>query len=336
MWPCRRRSGWRARRRTRTWPWTSRKLRSELGADAGAQVKLRVGAALVKAYRTAGKMVEATRLKAELDGLEAAAHQEYEKTALGFEPEKFKGRKKGNRIVLVELFTGAQCPPCVAADLAFDGLAHTFSPREVVLLQYHLHIPGPDALTTPDSKAREDFYRDDVGGTPSILFNGKAAAGGGGGKRAAEGKYKQYLGVIEPLLKEVTPVRLSASATRQGDKIKIEASVGGLKKVGEKVKLRLVLVEDWVRYLGGNGLPYHSRVVRALPGGANGLALTKETKHALTYDLANLRKELTKFLDKVNLEDPTSYRHLILVAFVQDDATHEVLQAIEVPVGQSK
>ena len=59
-------------------------------------------------------------------------------------------------------------------------------------------------------------------------------------------------------------------------------------------EMRLVLVEEWVRYLGSNGLPYHHRVVRALPGGPNGFSLTKETKQAVTFDLANLRKELAK------------------------------------------
>ena len=35
----------------------------------------------------------------------------------------FPGRKgKSDRVALVELFTGAQCPPCVTADVAFDAL----------------------------------------------------------------------------------------------------------------------------------------------------------------------------------------------------------------------
>ena len=41
----------------------------------------------------------------------------------------FAGRKgKSDRAVLVELFTGAQCPPCVAADMAFDALPQTYKP----------------------------------------------------------------------------------------------------------------------------------------------------------------------------------------------------------------
>jgi hypothetical protein len=309
-----------------------RQINKDLTAGkAGAQARLRGLSALAKALKAAGKADEVAKVQQELEGLETVAHAEYEKTALGFEPAKFAGRKKGNRVVLVELFTGAQCPPCVAADLAFDGLERTFSHKEVVLLQYHLHIPGPDALTTPDSEARMDYYKGR--GTPAIFFNGQSKAAGGGPKQLAEFKYNDYRKVIEPLLEEETALKLTASAVRNGDKIQIDAAVDGLAKPGDKVKLRLVLVEEWVRYLGGNGLPYHSRVVRALPGGAAGLALNKETaKHSATVELPALRKDLAKFLADDRLEDPTVYRKLSVVAFVQDDATREVLHAIEVPV----
>src|SRR6185369_16422371 len=46
---------------------------------------------------------------------------------------------KNNRTVVVELFTGAECGPCIAADLAFDALAKTFQPSEAILLEYHEH-----------------------------------------------------------------------------------------------------------------------------------------------------------------------------------------------------
>jgi len=54
--------------------------------------------------------------------LEARDYADYAKT-LPFKPEAFAGRKgKSDRGVLVEVFTGAECPPCAAVDLAFDGL----------------------------------------------------------------------------------------------------------------------------------------------------------------------------------------------------------------------
>ena len=75
-------------------------------------------------------------------------------------PTPFAGRKgKSDRVVLVELFTGAQCPPCVAADKAFDALEKTYKPGEVLLLEYHEHIPGPDPLTSPVNERRLLYYK---------------------------------------------------------------------------------------------------------------------------------------------------------------------------------
>ena len=55
-------------------------------------------------------------------------------------------------------------------------------------LQYHLHIPAPDPMTTPISEARKQYYK--VDGTPSIFFDGKSAAGGGGPSSAAIKKFQ--------------------------------------------------------------------------------------------------------------------------------------------------
>src|SRR5262249_35230266 len=103
-----------------------------------------------------------------------------------------------------------------------------------------------------------------------------------------------------------------------------------------RVRLRLALVEPWVRYPGGNGLSYHAHVVRALPGGPNGFALTKDTaRETAKVDLTELRQATSKYLDTIDQLDgqrPFSYRNLRMVAFVQDDTTQEVLHAIEVTV----
>src|SRR5262249_58597001 len=123
-------------------------------------------------------------------------------------------------------------------------------------------------------------------------------AGGGGSREAAGEKYKEYLGVLKPLLDEKAKATIKAEAVRKGDKIAITANVSDLEKPGAKVKLRLALVQEWARYPGGNGLSYHSRVVRAMPGGAAGFALTKASgQHKATVNLDELRKGLKKYLD---------------------------------------
>ncbi|NTU51345.1 MAG: hypothetical protein HGA94_02780 [Candidatus Aminicenantes bacterium] len=59
------------------------------------------------------------------DGFEAALAGQLK--ALPFHPQPLTPPAdwKG-KVVLAELFTGSECPPCVAADLGFDGLVETF------------------------------------------------------------------------------------------------------------------------------------------------------------------------------------------------------------------
>ena len=258
-----------------------------------------------------------------------------------YEPEPYRGRKnKSDRVVLVELFTGAQCPPCVAADLAFDGLVKTYKPDEVVLLQYHLHVPDPDPLTNPDAEARQEYYGKALEGTPTAFFNGAPKAEGGGAIDAAKDKYFDYRDVINPLLEKPARAQLRASATRQGDKIDIQAEVSELDKPGEKVRLRFALVEEQVHYVGGNQIRYHHDVVRALPGGTDGFALKeKSSKQTASVDLAELRKNLSAYLDEFgkkrpfpNARRPLELKKLRVVAFIQDDESKEVLQAAQVDV----
>jgi hypothetical protein len=305
-----------------------------LSASAGAEKQLRLLAVLATSLRKQGKKDELAKLQARMDDLEILGHQENEKLGLGFTPAKFKGRN-GNRVVLVELFTGAACPPCVGADLAFEGLGKTYKTSEVILLQYHLHIPRPDALTQLDSIGRAGYYDDKVGGTPTIFFNGKPEVAGGGGRGAAEELYQEYCKVIDPLLAGNSTVKLTAQATRVGDKVGLEATVQG-HKPGKALRLRFALVEPWVRYAGPNGIIYHSHVVRAMPGGYKGIAVTKPVQQEkLNLDLEEVRQAASKHLDKfADLEGqrPFSFRELQLVVFLQDDATQEVLHAIAVRV----
>jgi hypothetical protein len=283
-------------------------------------------------------------LESRLEKLEEPAYAEYSKDALGYKPAKFAGRKaKSERVVLVELFTGTMCPPCVAADLAFEGLEQTFSAKDVVLLQYHLHVPGPDPLTNNDAEKRGEYYGRTLRGTPMVYFNGKPDKNveGGGGREDAEDKYKEYRTAVETLLEKPGAISLQSGATRQGDKIQITATVKDLDKPGETMRLRFALVEDWVRYKARNGTQYHHRVVRALPGGPAGAALTKKDfEHAVTVDLNEVRAGLTKYLDEFvknegpfpDAQRPMRLRDLHVVAFVQNDDTYEVLQAVDVPV----
>lgn len=324
---------------------TARKVTKQLDTKLPLDTQAQIATLAAKLLREGGEAKEADAVDSRIDGLEATAYADYAKaSAAAIKTEKFAGRKnKSKRAVLVELFTGAMCPPCVAADMAFDGLERTYGPGEVVLLQYHMHVPAPEPMSNADSDARFDLYADaypkKVTGTPAIVFNGKLEAPGGGSREEAPDKYKEYTAVVNKMLETPHAIQLTASAVRTGEKISVSAKVAGLDKPGEKVRLRLALVEDWVRFKGGNGLQYHHRVVRALPGGAKGISVkAKDFEHKAAVDLDELRAALNKYLNDDYPEGarPMRLRNLSVVAFVQDDATNEVLQAVNVPVVNTK
>ncbi len=191
-------------------------------------IRKRVLEGLSNALTKAGKADEAKEVETRI-----------KKIDLTIKPMPFAGRKgKSDRVVLVELFTGAECPPCVAADLAFDALGKTFKPGEVVRLQYHLHVPGPDPLTNPDSEARADYYSRFVRGTPTVLADGKPLAPGGGGTSAGWDKYDEYVEELTPMLEGIAKVKLQATATRQGAKVHIDVTASDVRADSDDLRLR--------------------------------------------------------------------------------------------------
>jgi hypothetical protein len=287
----------------------------------------------------AGKAADAKPFEAKLEKLNAKLDTEYLATVPPFKPTPFAGRKTegANRVAVFELFTGAQCPPCVAADVAFDALLKAYKPTDVVCIQYHVHIPGPDPLTNADTQARAQYYA--VNSAPTSLFNGERGGGTGGGMAASESKFKQYVGVIDPLLEQKTAAKVSGSAVRVGDKINIGVTVDGAE--GDDLRLRLLVVEDTVRYVGGNRIRFHHNVVRAMPGGAEGFAIKKESvKHVATADVAAIKSSLTKYLNDYaanrpfpNANRPMDMKNLKVIALLQNDKTKEIVQAAQFDIG---
>jgi hypothetical protein len=144
-----------------------------------------------------------------------------------------------------------------------------------------------------------------------------------------------------PLLETPAKAKLQATAKRKGDKIQIDVTASDVKAGGDDLRLRVAVVEERVAYTGRNKLAEHHHVVRAFAGGANGekLAADKPFTKSLTVDLDDVKKGLLDYLDKAgktmpfpNKDRPLDLKNLRVVAFLQNDATREVLQAVQVEV----
>jgi hypothetical protein len=107
------------------------------------------------------------------EGLDEYLDGVYEKSLLSFidSPVVDTPEDAGKPVVLCELFTGSRCAPCVAADVALEGIEKTYPKSQVVTLRYHVHVPGHDPLTNEDCEARfYNYYK--AAGTPSLFVDG--------------------------------------------------------------------------------------------------------------------------------------------------------------------
>ncbi|MFC1530499.1 hypothetical protein ACFL6R_07295, partial [Gemmatimonadota bacterium] len=168
------------------------------------------------------------------------------------------------KVVLAELFTGSECPPCLGADLGFDRLLEHFPNSALAVLQYHEHVPLPDPMANPHTRTRIDYYG--ARGTPSVYIDGRGLPLGGGSADAADRLYEAYrnggrrialLDTIERQLIEAPQLEIELNARRSGSSLSVTAGVRALENLEERAGLRLhiALVERQLDYRGHNGLP---------------------------------------------------------------------------------
>ncbi len=261
---------------------------------------------------------DATQLDAMLD----ARYAQMFPSPLKAEPYRPDDKRTG-RVVLAELFTGASCPPCVAADLAFDTAAERYSRGEVAIIAWHQHIPDPDPLANDGTIARGDFYS--LRGTPMWAIDGETAYGGGN-RDNADQLWRRFEAALEKRLDTPSEAHLSLRINRNGDTIQVDAAPTGVQGDSKDVKLYTVLVEDHVRYVGENGVRYHGMVARAV----------SETSRTV-FDLATVAAENRKQLDDYEKQKGDFSFHdkpvkmdsarLGIVGFLQDTRTKKVLQS---------
>jgi tetratricopeptide (TPR) repeat protein len=276
-----------------------------------------------------------------LDGLDALLDTKYKKDfPLPVTVEHYTpGPSRTSRTVLAEVFTGSGCPPCVAADLAFDAYLERYPRKDVAVLMYHQHIPLPDPMTNPATQARAKFYG--VTGVPSYAIDGDRTTGGGS-REMTKGFYDRVRPTIEKRLNTAADADVKLDATLSAGAVKVSAKVDGVKSEAKKLRLQIALAEETLRYSGENGIRFHPMVVRAMAGEmAGGFAVEagKGTSAEWSFDLAAITKELKAHLDEFEekrKEDKFAFsekkheiaaNNLVVVAFVQDEDSKQILQS---------
>lgn len=234
----------------------------------------------------------------------------------------------GTANVLLELFTGSNCPPCVAADVATAGLERVFDRKDVTVLRYHEHI-GHDQLCNADSESRfHEYYKGRA--TPTLLLNGGSVGSVGGPLPAAPFYFEQLKQIVSHALedkKNATTLKIDLSAEATDGVLHLKASVTGLPEDSKGLRLRMVLAEEEIPFVASNGIRLHEMIVRSMPGTPEGIAV-KEGK--LEYEeelpLDKFRSQLVNYLASYEeshsitfTQKPLALEKLAFVAFVQYD-----------------
>jgi hypothetical protein len=260
----------------------------------------------------------------------------------------------GNQTVLVELFTGMQCPPCVAADLSLSAIGKTFPTSKVIVIRHHQHVPLPDGLVNQDSEERGTYY--ETGATPTVAVNGLVIDPRfyAGQIQAAANAYLVFRRVIDPLVVEKTDVQLEVSANVTDGLLNASVVATGIPEdVLPSCRLRMAIVENDVRTAilnHPNGVRDHEFLVREMLGGAKGIPPKKgELKYSITMKLEEIQEHAVEYIKqyetgrRIKFPDamkPPIKGELSLVAWVQNDKVDEkveikgkmVLQSALVPI----
>lgn len=289
-----------------------------------------------------------------VDGLSEALDEAYQKGTANLVPPRVDKPNTSDKIrpVLVELFTGTTCPPCVAADLATTALQERYPAPEVIVLRHHLHIPGPDPLTISAGDERFKMYvqndplfqqHPEIIGTPSLFANGEVVTRvAGAGVDAVPESYTQLVESIQPVLGRETELKISLEAVKSGDNIQVKSHVEG-PELKQDYRLYLLLVENEIHLAAPNGIRIHDGVVRYYINGDTGTAPADKklefTGEVVLPEVAgSIRKYQSKMEEKFGriFAVPAALEKLQIVAFVQDASTREILQAAVVTPESSK
>ncbi len=250
------------------------RLEAKRGDNASAldhYMTAALGGSLKPADETAMTSLWAKAHNGNAAGLEEALDKAYrDKFPNPVTPEKYTPTPaRTNKLVLLEMFTGSGCPPCVAADLALDAAMVRYG-NDVISLVYHENIPAPDPMVAAYGNDRRLYYS--VSGVPTFEIDGSMVANaagsnpGGGGRPNTPSVYNNYKASIDKALEMPARAALTVSAVGEGDQISVTVNVTSLPADAKDLRLHIALAEKELKFTGENGIRFHPMAVRATVG----------------------------------------------------------------------
>lgn len=267
-----------------------------------------------------------------------------QKESTSFETEKYISKSKG-KVLLAELFTGAECGPCQSADLAFDELSEYFPRNTLAILEYHVNIPGPDPMTNPNTFSRYMYYGGNFG-TPTAILEGKEMVTGGGPRYLAVNRFNLYKYALSKYENQKPEVIISGKAFNKGNDINVNLNLKGKTK-DPKCVLHIALVEKSIKYTGSNTIDKHRFVVRNLLDNESGTTITSN-KISKSFDLNKIEEGLKNYLDDPTQQpswrqsfgppswkartDKLNRENLGVVAWIQNPESREIINSVFIEI----
>ena len=217
--------------------------------------------------------------------------------------------------VLIEAFTGINCPYCPAAA---NGIAQMLDEGlSIAPIAFHNSYYSPAQYANTETNGRATYYS--VNSFPTVLIDGMNKVEGGG--TASSSNYSKYKPYYDQRISKQSPFTIELSFDyHSGTQCQAKAVVT---KVGEcdgtDLRVFIVLTESHVQQYW-QGLSELNAVCRDIVTPSSGVSLTEDVQEVTgLFNLAGYKKE--------NCE---------LVAWVQSyNGQKEVWQAVKMPIATS-
>ncbi len=217
-----------------------------------------------------------------------------------------------SKIVLVEHFTNAGDTVSRNADSELDAVANS-NPADVIDIQYHTSFPGADPFNEQnkvDPATRVLFYQ--LSDVPySIINGGVYRVDYFNNKKLDVNKV-----ITQSLLDPKFSINLNTSMADNG--LTVNAEIRSLEWIADRqVTLHLAVVERKVTGItGANGDTLFESVLRSM---------LSSTSYSHSWDPSAASETVTR---DWNFKHAYNADEIRVIAFIQDEATHEIYQAM--------